>query len=307
MEDTSYLFVSIIIPVFNDSDKLKLCLAALAEQSYKRSRYEIIVVDNGSDRQEEVQMLVANYDRVILATEPTPGSYAARNRGLSLAKGQIIAFTDADCIPAPDWLEQGVYHLQSTPNCGLVAGRIKMFFLNPNYPTMVELYESIMGLPQQMFLERYHYGATANLLTTRQVIEQVGEFDERLKSSGDVEWGQRVYAQGYQLVYAESVLVKHPTQVSFREFYTRTRRLAGGHYDLRLKKAQSFWQRQIVFCHILLQNLIPPLFFTVNTLRDARLNGIGQKLKVSLMMVLVRCISARETLRLKLGGVSNRS
>jgi len=102
------------------------------------------------------------------------------------------------------------------------------------------------------------------------------------------------------------VLVQHPARASFQEFYARTRRLAGGYYDLKLRQAQSVWTRQIIFLHTFLQHLTPPVFFTINTLLDARLIGIGQKLKVSLMMVLVRYISAWETLRLKLGGLSNR-
>ena len=310
MEDDP--FVSVIIPVFNDGERLKHCLAALAQQTYPRSRYEIIVVDNGSDHWQEVNAMVESYGleaeaRIFFANEPTPGSYAARNKGISLARGEVIAFTDADCIPAPNWLETGVQIFAETPNCGLVAGQIQMFCRNPDRPTMVELYESVMGLPQQMFLERYHYGATANVFTTRQVIKQVGEFDASLKSSGDVDWGQRVYAQGYQQVYADLVLVRHPTQESWPEFCTRTRRLAGGHYDLHLKQARSFWQRQGVFLRNLLINLTPPVSFTMNTLLDTRLSSIGQRLKVSLMMFLVRYISAWETLRLKLGGVSNRA
>ena len=307
MEDPQYPFVSVIIPVFNDEEGLKLCLAALSRQTYGRSRYEIIVVDNGSDQPEAVKAAIGSDDRVVLTRELTPGSYAARNQGLALATGEIIAFTDADCIPAPTWLEAGVQQLTEVSNCGLVAGQIQMFVRNPDRPTMVELYESVMALPQQMFLEKHHYGATANVFTTRQVIEQVGGFDADLKSSGDLEWGQRVYAHGYQQVYAASALVQHPTQASFRDFYTRTRRLAGGHYDLRLKQARSAWQRQVVFLLTLGQNLIPPVFFAINTLLDTRLSGLGQKLKVSLMMVLVRYVSAWETLRLKLGGVSNRA
>jgi glycosyltransferase involved in cell wall biosynthesis len=300
-------FISVIIPVFNDEEQLQLCLSALDQQSYASSRYEIIVVDNGSDSLESLKAVVKPYARVILSHESTPGSYAARNKGLAIARGEIIAFTDADCIPAPDWLEKGAQILTETPNCGLVAGQIQLFFRNPHHPNMVELYESVRALPQQEFIQQNHYGATANVFTTRQVIEQVGKFDAQLKSSGDVEWGKRVYQKGYQQVYGESVIVKHPTHSSWQELYHRTKRLAGGHYDLQLKQAQSFWQRQLVFLRTLLQNLIPPVFFTVNTLLDTRLNGIGQKLKVSLVMVVVRYISAWETLQIKLGRLSSRA
>ncbi|WP_144865734.1 glycosyltransferase, partial [Hyella patelloides] len=233
MEKSDYPFISVIIPVFNDREPLKLCLAALAQQSYPSSQHEVIVVDNGSDHLEQIEAIVNSFKEVILAKESTPGSYAARNKGLSLAKGEIIAFTDADCIPAPDWLEAGVQTLTNTPNCGLVAGQIQLFFRNPKQPTMVEIYESVRALPQQEFVAKHHYGATANVFTTQEVIKQVGGFDAQLKSSGDVEWGQRVYKKGYQQVYAESVVVHHPTRASWKEFCNRTRRLAGGHYDLQ--------------------------------------------------------------------------
>jgi glycosyltransferase involved in cell wall biosynthesis len=307
MEKSDYPFVSVIIPVFNDGERLQLCLAALAQQTYGRSHFEIIVIDNGSDDFGAIQVTVSPYNNTVLILEPTPGSYMARNRGLAIAQGEVIAFTDADCIPAPDWLAAGVELLTAIPNCGLVAGQIQLFFQNPDRPTMVELYESVRALPQQEFVEQHHYGATANVFTWHQVIDRVGGFDAQLKSSGDVEWGQRVHAHGYRQVYGEAVIVQHPTRSSLKELYARTRRLAGGHYDVQLKHTHSLWQRQAVFARALLQNLTPPVFFAVNTLRDTRLQGLGQRLKVSAVMVLVRYISAWETLRLKLGGLSNRA
>ena len=306
MDEREYPFVSVIIPVFNDGERLQLCLAALAQQTYGRSRYEIIVVDNGSTPLEPVKQALEPYDGVVFEIEPTPGSYAARNKGLALAKGVVIAFTDADCIPAPDWLAQGVDALLNTPNCGQVVGKVDIFFANPQRPTLVELYENITAFPQERLLQQFHGGATANVFTWRQVINQVGQFNPQLKSYGDLEWGQRVYAKGYRQIYAKSVLVQHPARTSLGELYTRTQRLAGGYYDLQLKQVQSFWPRQLIFLRTLLQHLTPPVFFTINTLLDNRLNGIGQRFKVSLMMFLVRYISAWETLRLKLGGVSNR-
>lgn len=300
-------FVSVIIPVFNDEARLQLCLAALAEQTYERSHVEIIVVDNGSENLDAIEAVVAGFDNATLAVEPMPGSYAARNRGLQLAQGDAIAFTDADCIPAPNWLEVGVQLLTQTPNCGLVAGQIELFFQNPDRPTLVELYESVRALPQREFVEVHHYGATANVFTLRRVIDAVGGFDPHLKSSGDAEWGQRVYAQGYRLVYGKAAIVHHPTRSSLAELYQRTRRLAGGHYDVQMKEATSPRQRQMVFWQLLLHNLTPPIFFMITTFKNLQLQGIDQKLKVTWAMVLVRYISVWELLRLKLGGKSSRA
>lgn len=306
MESSQIPFVSVIIPVFNDGERLKKCLAALAQQTYERSRFEIIVIDNGSDKSEPIKAVVKPYDNVILAFEPTPGSYSARNVGLTLAKGEAIAFTDADCIPSPNWLEQGISHLCKTANCGQVAGKVELFFANPQDPTPVELYESVTAFAQENLLKRFHGGATANVFTWKYVVDKVGAFDTSLRSGGDMEWGHRIYELGYQQIYAQDVVVKHPARSSFKQLFTRTRRITGGHYELQLRKAQSSWQRQFILLSILFQNLVPPVFFTVNTFFDKRLKGIHQKVKVSFLMVLVRYISAWEILRLKLGGQSIR-
>jgi len=300
-------FVSVIIPVFNDVDGLKRCLAALTSQTYERSHYEIVVVDNGSADLDSVKAVVNAHDGVVFAVELTPGSYAARNKGITLARGEAIAFTDADCIPHSDWLERGLDRLTGVDSCGQVAGKVTLFFAEPNHPTAVELYESITAFPQERLLREAHGGATANVFTWRRVLDQVGHFNAEFKSNGDLEWGQRVFQAGYRQVYAADAEVNHPARRSIKELNSRTRRLAGGSYDFQLSRTESMWQRQIAFARLLLYHFMPPVFFTVNTCFDARLNGIGQKLKVVSVMVLVRYISAREIIRLKAGGLPSRA
>jgi glycosyltransferase involved in cell wall biosynthesis len=68
-------------------------------QSYPKSLYEIIFVDNGSV--ENIEVLVSQFPQTSFTNEPKPGSYAARNKRISIARGEIIAFTDSDCVPAP--------------------------------------------------------------------------------------------------------------------------------------------------------------------------------------------------------------
>ena len=104
-------FVSVVIPVLNDRDRLNLCLRALEKQSYPRDAFEVVVVDNGSDR--PVGDVALSAVRVAVLSEPQPGSYAARNTGIRQAKGEMVAFTDSDCIPHEDWLRRGVEHLRA--------------------------------------------------------------------------------------------------------------------------------------------------------------------------------------------------
>ncbi len=97
-------FTSIIIPVYNDVTSLTKCLEAIDLQSYSKELFEVIVVDNRSE--EDIKFIVSQFSWAKYAFESKPGSYAARNKGLTVAKGRLPGFTDADCIPAPDWIEQ---------------------------------------------------------------------------------------------------------------------------------------------------------------------------------------------------------
>lgn len=299
-------FVSVVIPVFNDADSLQLCLRALEQQTYPRANYEVIVVDNGSDRAEAVQAAVAECGQAIVAQEAQPGSYAARNKGISLAKGAIIAFTDADCIPAPNWLERGVAHLQNHPDCGLLVGRINIFFQNPDRLTLVEQYEKVMAFQQKEHLELYNYGSTANVFTFKQVIDRVGVFDASLKSNGDFEWGRRIHAHGYRQLYADDVCIDHPARHSFAQLYKRTVRLAGGIYDAQIQRCGTAVQRNKLFVRSVLEDLATPLLSVADIFFDPKLDTFDQKINIYLINSFVRYVRAAEKIRLKLGGISTR-
>jgi glycosyltransferase involved in cell wall biosynthesis len=294
--------VSIIIPVYNDADRLKQCLQKLSNQTY--APCEVIVVDNGSACLDEVSAVVKSCAIATLICESTAGSYAARNRGIASAQGEILAFTDADCLPAPDWIEQGVAQLQSNIHCGLVAGAIQIVTRNLEHP--VELYESVMGLSQQKFVEQDHFGATANLFTWPHVFERVGQFNPALKSNGDRDWGQRVFAAGYSQIYASSAIVEHPARHSFAQLSRQASRHAGGFYDLHCRQKQGAWAQNLAYFKLLGFHLMPPVMFALSMAHHPQLKTLTQKAKVVFTLSYVRLIIVKSLLQLKLGGVSER-
>lgn len=300
-------FVSVIIPVYNDIHRLKTCLAALEHQTYPSHRYEIIVIDNGSEDALDLATLGDQPSHTVLLHEPTPGSYIARNRGLTVAKGDIIAFTDADCIPAADWLEKGVQHLQDSPQCGLVAGRIEMFVDDPTRITPAALYDQvILGFPQQEFLEYRQAGMTANVFTRRSVVQEVGSFRADLKSHGDLEWGARVYAAGYGQRYADDAKVSHPTRDSIQSLWTRNLRLTGGAYGFYMAGLTP-WKRHKRLVKMILDDLfIYNLKDSRKTLSDPRLAPWPTRLRVLGIVWFMRGVSALEKIRLHLGGRPHR-
>ncbi len=310
MSNSSDLFVSVIIPVFNDSKRLKKCLDALEKQTYPKSLYEIVVIDNGSTKGEAVKDVVGQFSQAFATYESHPGSYAARNKGISLAKGDVVAFTDADCIPAFDWLEKGVSNLLQVPNCGLVAGKVEFFFKDLNRPTVVEFYDSLYALPQKKFIEEDKFGVTANLFTFKSVLNEVGLFDHTLKSGGDRKWGEQVFSSGYQQIYADDACVAHPARDSYRQLYTKFIRVAGGMHDLKKEKDASF-----IALVIDLANILKPPLRTVIRIAlnkgvwpwcDRTIDGVANKIELIFVVLLVQYIIAYERMRLYFGGTSKR-
>lgn len=294
-------FVSVIIPVFNDFERLKTCLEALENQTYPKKNYEVVVVDNASDK--EIKSMVSQFSQAIATYESRPSSYAARNKGIFLAKGSVLAFTDSDCIPASDWIEKGVGNLLQVPDCGLVAGQIKTSLKNSPHITVEEYYDiTMMPFNQQKFIEESRYGATANLFTFRSVVNKIGSFDQTLKSSGDREWGQRVFSSGYKQLYADDVCVTHPARSSLQELQKKIVRIAGGHQDLKRRNGYLFSE----FLQELVRDLCPPfrIFFRIYLNQD--LKTYKQKIKFTFLLVYGKHLKAWERVRIQLGGISTR-
>ena len=133
-------FISVIVPTYHDWERLQLCLNALEQQTYPKDRFEIIVVNNDLDNQPPEDFIVP--DICVLTEEEKPGSYAARNKGISLAKGEVFAFTDSDCQPQRDWVEKSVDLLCSSPEIERIGGKISLI-MSGREPTIAEIYEKV--------------------------------------------------------------------------------------------------------------------------------------------------------------------
>lgn len=289
-------FVSVIIPVLNSSQSLKTCLNALESQTYPKDLFEVIVVDNGS--RDDIKELVSKFSQAIFTSENKPSSYAARNKGLSLAKGDVLAFTDADCVPALDWIEKGVATLYRLPRSGMVAGRVECFFEDPNKLSSIELYDSLVFFEQKLYVEEGHFGMTANLFTSKKVMDEVGCFDGSLISGGDVKWGNLVYQRGYAQIYAEDVYVAHPARRTFKELREKVIRVTGGHHEIYHWKNQIFKDFFVKSFRDLLRNGKA----AVGVFCDKRLHGLRQKTQFFLVLVFIKFTGAYERIRLRMGG-----
>jgi glycosyltransferase involved in cell wall biosynthesis len=204
-------FVSIIVPFLNAEKNLLDCIGSLVKQDYPRDRYEIILVDNGSTDQGAA--LAANYQNELrLLTEPEPGSYKARNKGLQEAQGQIVAFTDSDAVPHKEWLKELIKPFDAQ-EVFAVAGRTLPY----QAETPLEIrYEMLLSAEHLLALDP-PLAPTVNVAFHKSLFENYGYFDEAVRSGGDTDFSWRIQSKGHRIVYVPQAVVFHKN--------VRTRRL----------------------------------------------------------------------------------
>ncbi len=280
------MIISVIIPVYEQWDQVPLLCAALGRQSLPRDNFEVIIIDNGSAL---VPDLTVTNTSISFLECKKPGSYAARNAGLELANGELVVFTDADCLPEDDWLErlQGAY--QKSDKNTLLAGSVVIRSDNHN-PNTAELYNMVAGLPQERYV-RQGYAVTANLAIPRKVFDEIGLFDDRRFSGGDADFCTRALKSGFSLEYIPNAIVYHPARASWAEFSTKIRRIKGG--QIRAGKLS----RRLKYFFI---TLVPPVWRLWRTLKNQELDT-EQRLKVCGFQMMLWGVEVFETAALLLG------
>lgn len=197
--------ISVVIPTYRRPDLLARCLGAVLRQGLEREAYEIIVVDDGRDEatRRVVDAMAADRDAPMLRyTVPTGtrGPAGARNAGWRCARGALVAFTDDDTVPEPDWLAEGERAAQGRI---AVCGRVVVPPLSEP-PTDHEL--MTRGLESAEFV-------TANAFVWRDALERVGGFDERFtrawREDSDLQF--RLGQLG-EVVRIDAAAVLHPVR-----------------------------------------------------------------------------------------------
>jgi len=197
--------ISVIVPVHNSVNHIEACLRALTNQTVAQGDYEIIVIDDGSS---DDTLRAVSHHPVRAFSQFWQGPAAARNRGLSAAQGDLVLFTDADCEPAPDWIEQmcrpfsdprvsGVKGVYRTRQHSLVARFVQLEY-EDKYRRMAR-YQTID------FIDTYSAGYRSC------VLREIAGFDTRFPTASveDQELSFRLAKAGRRLVFQPTAVVYH--------------------------------------------------------------------------------------------------
>ncbi len=211
---------SVIIPAYSRPKSLRSCLQALSEVRYPTDRFEVIVVDDGSEVSlEPVITPFQDHLRIMLLSQTNFGPASARNEGAERASGDYLVFTDDDCAPAPDWLDCFATRFDQTPDCA-IGGRTINALLNNHY-----------SVASQMLIDYlYEYynnsGCGARFLTSNnfavstRMFRSVGGFDAVMPLAGgeDREFCDRWIHHGLKMVFAPEVITYHRHNLTWRAF-----------------------------------------------------------------------------------------
>ncbi len=209
--------VSVVICAFNAEETLADCLEGASRLDYPR--VEIIVVDDGSsDRTSEI----ASRFPVTLVRTPNEGLSRARNRGISESRGDLIAFTDADARPDPEWLRYLVAAFEETGYAGIGGPNLAP----PGDGPVADSVACAPGGPIHVLLsdDEAEHIPGCNMAFRREALESIGGFDPRFRVAGDdVDLCWRIREAGLTLGYCPAAVVWHHPRRSVRAYWAQQR------------------------------------------------------------------------------------
>ncbi len=198
--------ITVVVPTYNEERNIENCLRSLQSQTLPRKNYEIIVVDGQSkDRTVEIASLYA--DRVI--QQVSRGVGGARNDAAQIARGKIIASTDADCLPPKQWLEN-IQRCFEDDNVIAATGLLKPVLEDLNdtervaYNILFEMSNVLILIAARL---RFYHLCGANSAFNRNIFNNINGYSD-LPYSDDVEIVKRLKPLG-KIVTSNEVWVKY--------------------------------------------------------------------------------------------------
>ncbi|GBE06037.1 PGL/p-HBAD biosynthesis glycosyltransferase/MT3031 [bacterium BMS3Abin10] len=249
-------FISMIIPVYNDSEGLISTLKSVVAQEYVPECFEIIVVDNGSTdaTYQTAGDFAGQYPNLIKVLEENTvqSSYAARNKGVGIARGEILCFIDADMTVESDYLKR-VARLFSQSSVDYAGCKVEVFSSDNS---MLGIYGRATGFPVERYLFDDHFAPTCCLVVSRALIDKIGLFDSGLESGGDFEFGNRAYRAGFNLQYSPDIIMKHPARKSIRQLYNKALRVGRGLRQISCYHTEHFKNNRSIN-----RNILNPVYY----------------------------------------------
>jgi len=207
----------VIVPVYND-ERIQFCINSILNQKYPRNKYEIIVVKNCSP--EKISSILRNFKHEVnIVEEHRKSSYLARNTGIKMAAGDLLAFTDADCIQAANWLEE-IEASFNLKNISAVQGI--SYGINKNYFSELIDILNIYNITKKRNSQGYLSSLNTRNCAIRKSAMLHFFFNEHLEYWGDFVLGMDIARSGGKITLNKSMTNYHYNQAHFLKYIKKS-------------------------------------------------------------------------------------
>ncbi len=271
--------ISVVIPHFNQSRLLRVCLETLHNQQGDTGPVEIIVVDNGSDALPDD--VCHAFPDVTLLEQPISGPGPARNLGAQHASGHILAFIDSDCHAHAGWLAC-IADAFKDPDQQVIGGDVQVNLAVPGKPSFLESYEGIYSYRNDEHIAE-GFSGTGNLAMRKEIFDRVGAFGG-IGMAEDRDWGLRAGALGYRIRYVAAMIVYHPARDGFDQLKMKWNRHIAHDYEAKRAGLPGYllWYAKAMAL------AVSPVLEIPTVLKSARISGIKARCMAFLCLAKVR-------------------
>ncbi len=259
--NNQFPFVSVIIPFFNNQEEVIRIEKALRKQSYRLDRFEIIFIDNGSTKPFKFTESFISRNILLEEHDYSNSPYSARNRGIEQSKGEIVVFVDANSMPEKTWLKEGIVCLL-TSNTDLVGGNVQFDF--QGQITAGKIVDALTSINMEKSIRERSVAYTANLFVKKNLFDEVGLFEEGVRSGGDVRWTLKAKENGYTITYCKNAVVRKYARSAGKLYQKRIRTGKGYFYTWKNEPDRRVW------FYNLLRSLKPPSFSKIKKMNSGR-------------------------------------
>lgn len=230
--------VSVVIPFYNNQDEVLRIEKNLRNQTYPSEKIQLIFIDNGSDNQFNFPESFLSRNILLDEDHHINSPYSARNRGIEKSKGEIVVFIDANSNPELNWLEEGIRCLLQS-DADLVGGNVQFDFQDK--VTAGKIVDALTSINMEKAIKERGAAYTANLFVKKTVFDEIGLFEEGVRSGGDVRWTLKAKEHGYSINFCKDAVVRKFARSAGKLYQKRIRTGKGYFYTWKDEPERRIW------------------------------------------------------------------